>query len=173
MRHDATGYRPLTTEEQQALHDFAEAHGRYWKHDLHDAWMHATLTGPLHALRNSHGPRWLYRLPSHATHAPIRAQVSQTYTPLPCRNTLDATLAQAQAPRFAVMGCGADGLLIDTQAPDTLEQPALLACLPYDDAQHYARALNQGAARMAADLDRAARLAGVLADAMVRSSRQA
>ena len=53
--------RPLTPDEFTALRDFAAARGRYWKRDLHDAWMHASEPGLLQSLRNSHGPAWLHR----------------------------------------------------------------------------------------------------------------
>jgi len=59
-------YRPLTTEETSALTRYAAAHGRTWKASLQHDWMTAALTGPIHALRNSHGPSWLvaYKLPA-------------------------------------------------------------------------------------------------------------
>ena len=58
-------YDPLTPEEVAALTSFAAYAGRYWKQELRDAWMNASMPGLLHKLRNSHGPSWLeqYRLP--------------------------------------------------------------------------------------------------------------
>ena len=58
-------YEPLTPEELTALQSFAAYAGRYWKQDLRDAWMNASMPGHLHKLRNSHGPSWLakFKLP--------------------------------------------------------------------------------------------------------------
>lgn len=57
-------YEPLTTEQLTALRQFAKTHGRYWKAELRGHWERASLSGTIHALRNSHGPSWLnsYRL---------------------------------------------------------------------------------------------------------------
>ena len=52
-------YRPLTADEVAALTRYAAEKGRTWKSSLRHDWMTAALTGPLHALRNSHGPSWL------------------------------------------------------------------------------------------------------------------
>jgi len=57
--------RELTTDELNALRKYASIHGRNWKSALRDQWERASAIGPLHALRNSHGPTWLvrFRLP--------------------------------------------------------------------------------------------------------------
>jgi hypothetical protein len=56
-----TAYRELTAEELIALQAYAAKHGRTWKARLAmEDWYYARLTGPLHALRNSHGPTWLH-----------------------------------------------------------------------------------------------------------------
>ena len=57
----ARTYRPLTDAELTALQEYATAHGRNWKQSLSEDWYHARLMGPLHSLRNSHGPAWLDR----------------------------------------------------------------------------------------------------------------
>lgn len=71
-------YRPLTTEETEALVAFAAAHGRRWKSELGNVyWYNARIwQGPkpgmgtvLHGLRNDMGPAWLFdvcRLPKRA-----------------------------------------------------------------------------------------------------------
>lgn len=58
-------YRELTTDEVRALQAYAQKHGRTWKQALRDEWYVASSIGPLHALRNTHGPSWLraFRLP--------------------------------------------------------------------------------------------------------------
>jgi hypothetical protein len=58
-------YEPLTPEELQALKSYAAYAGRTWKAELRHAWMHASMPGLLHKLRNSHGPSWLvqFKLP--------------------------------------------------------------------------------------------------------------
>ena len=58
MRADRS-LSPLTTEQVVALKKYAAEHGRRWKRALSVDWMYARLTGPLHALRNTHGPSWL------------------------------------------------------------------------------------------------------------------
>ena len=52
-------FRPLTTEENDALNAYIAKHGRTWKAQLREAWMTASEQGIMHALRNSHGPAWL------------------------------------------------------------------------------------------------------------------
>jgi len=54
--------RPLLADEVAALKRYAAEHGRTWKASLRSDWMTAALTGPLHALRNSHGPSWLAKV---------------------------------------------------------------------------------------------------------------
>ncbi len=49
----------LRPDHVAALQDYAKEHGRTWKAKLRDDWMNARTTGPLHELRNSHGPSWL------------------------------------------------------------------------------------------------------------------
>lgn len=58
-------FAPLTTDQLTALQDYASKHGRTWKASLREDWYHARLMGPVHALRNSHGPTWLagFKLP--------------------------------------------------------------------------------------------------------------
>ena len=51
--------RPLTADELAAVRAYAAKHGRTWKSHLREAWMTASERGTMHALRNSHGPRWL------------------------------------------------------------------------------------------------------------------
>lgn len=51
--------KEITTSQHEALKAFATANGRGWKKELQFQWMKATATPELHALRNSHGPRWL------------------------------------------------------------------------------------------------------------------
>jgi hypothetical protein len=58
---------PLTTEQEDALVAYAQAHGRTWKQQLQRDWMAAgsRWDGPyhlLHRLRNTHGPAWLARV---------------------------------------------------------------------------------------------------------------
>lgn len=52
---------PLTSEEHEALHAFAQQHGRTWKSQLLRLWEKAAAPPILHALRNTHGPSWLVR----------------------------------------------------------------------------------------------------------------
>lgn len=58
-------YPALTPDQLAAVVAYAAEHGRHWKEALRLDWYHARRPGHLHALRNSHGPRWLdaYRLP--------------------------------------------------------------------------------------------------------------
>ncbi len=53
-------YPPLTADDLAALNAYVREHGRTWKRDLSVEWTNATTSGPLHALRNSHGPMWLH-----------------------------------------------------------------------------------------------------------------
>lgn len=64
----SAGIDRLTADELAALHDFAAAHGRYWKAALRDQWMKASAPPALHRLRNRLGPSWLmrFRLPKKA-----------------------------------------------------------------------------------------------------------
>ena len=59
------GYRTLTADELAALKAYAARKGRTWKDQLNTDWYYARLTGLLHSLRNTHGPRWLadFKLP--------------------------------------------------------------------------------------------------------------
>lgn len=60
-----THFEPLTTDEENAVREYAVRNGRSWKRELRFAWMDASEPGILQALRNSHGPEWLirYKLP--------------------------------------------------------------------------------------------------------------
>lgn len=50
----------LSPEERAALRAFASRNGRTWKAALRQTWAYDTsLSGPLRALRNRLGPRWL------------------------------------------------------------------------------------------------------------------
>ncbi len=51
----------ITPEQHQALRAFAQQHGRTWKSHLRRLWMKASAPPILHALRNTHGPRWLMK----------------------------------------------------------------------------------------------------------------
>lgn len=59
----------LTTEQTEALVNFAKAKGGNWKQVLRDAWMAGGydaqsghyIAGPLQNLRNTLGPSWLTR----------------------------------------------------------------------------------------------------------------
>jgi hypothetical protein len=53
-------YAPLTEEQLAAVQAYAVENGRRWKNSLLLDWYHARRPGHLHALRNSHGPSWLY-----------------------------------------------------------------------------------------------------------------
>lgn len=53
----------LTPEQTLALADWQEQHGSKWKTALRAAWMHASAPSALHALRNTHGPKWLDQIP--------------------------------------------------------------------------------------------------------------
>lgn len=57
---------PLTSDELDAIAQFANEHGRTWKAELRDLWMRAAAPPTLHRLRNTHGPSWLvaFRLPN-------------------------------------------------------------------------------------------------------------
>lgn len=61
-------HEPLTAEQLSAIRQFARTHGRTWKNELRRHWERASLSGTIHALRNSHGPSWLqsFRLPVEA-----------------------------------------------------------------------------------------------------------
>ncbi len=52
-------YTPLTLEQYNLIKEFRAKHGRTWKSAMREEWFKASLSGPLHALRNSHGPSWL------------------------------------------------------------------------------------------------------------------
>jgi hypothetical protein len=54
-----TTYAKLTTEQLDAIKEYAAIYGRTWKQSLRDDWMAARCIGAVHALRNSHGPSWL------------------------------------------------------------------------------------------------------------------
>lgn len=58
----------ISTEQEQALRQFAKANGRIWKAKLNILWERADAPVVLHQLRNSHGPSWLasYRIPLEA-----------------------------------------------------------------------------------------------------------
>lgn len=59
-------YPELTATQLAALRDYANQHGRHsWKNYLSADWLNGRLPADLHALRNSHGPRWLatFQLP--------------------------------------------------------------------------------------------------------------
>ncbi len=66
-----SAYPALTTAQLTAVTDYATEMGRNWKAALRTDWQLARLAGPLHALRNSHGPNWLttFTLPNDA-HTP-------------------------------------------------------------------------------------------------------
>ena len=50
----------VSAEERAALRAFASRHGRTWKAALRQMWAYdPNLSGPLRALRNRLGPRWL------------------------------------------------------------------------------------------------------------------
>jgi hypothetical protein len=49
----------ISTEQEQALKQFARANGREWKAKLNILWQRAAAPVELHQLRNSHGPSWL------------------------------------------------------------------------------------------------------------------
>lgn len=50
----------VSAEERAALRAFASRHGRTWKAALRERWAYdPNLSGPLRALRNRLGPRWL------------------------------------------------------------------------------------------------------------------
>ena len=51
----------LTPEQHEALHTFAQQHGRNWKSYLRRHWERASAAPILHALRNTHRPSWLMR----------------------------------------------------------------------------------------------------------------
>lgn len=55
-----TAHPPLTAEEFAAVEAFAKKHGRNWKSELSNRWLHARTRGALQSLRNSHGPSWLH-----------------------------------------------------------------------------------------------------------------
>jgi hypothetical protein len=61
----------LTAIDLIELRAYAAKHGRTWKSHLRDEWMRASTIGPLQALRNSHGHRWLisFKLPAQVTAA--------------------------------------------------------------------------------------------------------
>jgi hypothetical protein len=55
-----------TTEQLQALKDFARLHGRTWKSQLRESWMSGIYpfgvdTASLQQVRNGFGPSWLVR----------------------------------------------------------------------------------------------------------------
>ena len=55
----------LTQEQQDALQQYANAHGRGWKSRLNADWARGGSNWPgpyhlLHRVRNSHGPSWLH-----------------------------------------------------------------------------------------------------------------
>ena len=54
--------RSISTEQVGALWAFAEKHGDDWRRELQIQWMHGgpLESPPLYALRNTHGPRWLF-----------------------------------------------------------------------------------------------------------------
>lgn len=58
----------ISTEQEQALRQFAKANGRTWKAKLNVLWERAAAPVVLHQLRNSHGPSWLasYRISQEA-----------------------------------------------------------------------------------------------------------
>jgi hypothetical protein len=60
MKHENL-YPTITPEQHEALHAFAQQHGRTWKRHLCRLWEKASAPRLLHALRNTHGPRWLMR----------------------------------------------------------------------------------------------------------------
>ena len=53
--------KQLTPDQLAAIKDYARSHGRSWKSDLNNDWMHGRTTGELQAIRNSFGPSWLVR----------------------------------------------------------------------------------------------------------------
>jgi len=60
----------LTLEEIDAITTYAAEHGRTWKRQLLDDWMHCRLWGPIHHLRNTRGPSWLARFRFPASRIP-------------------------------------------------------------------------------------------------------
>ena len=50
---------PISAEQRALLDQYAHNHGTHWYMDLLHDWARGAVPGPLHALRNSHGPSWL------------------------------------------------------------------------------------------------------------------
>ena len=58
----------LTTEQMQAVINFARRHGRFWKEILTERWWHGTYSREddiprLQQVRNQFGPEWLNKQP--------------------------------------------------------------------------------------------------------------
>lgn len=84
---------PLTATELTSLREYAATHGARWKAALREDWMGARAVGPLQALRNTRGPRWLLDFRLEATedtrHLTTAADVAGEVRCVPSR-TLDA-----------------------------------------------------------------------------------
>jgi|GEM_PF-5769115 hypothetical protein len=50
---------PISDEQRVLLEEYARSHGTEWHRELLLDWQFCRLAGPLHALRNTHGPLWL------------------------------------------------------------------------------------------------------------------
>lgn len=54
-----TSALPLTDEQEKALQEFANLHGRFWKLKLMNLWIRGEDKGLLRQVRNDYGPVWL------------------------------------------------------------------------------------------------------------------
>ena len=52
-------YPPISDKQRVLLEEYAHSHGTEWHRELLLDWQHCATPGPLHALRNTHGPLWL------------------------------------------------------------------------------------------------------------------
>lgn len=52
----------LNPDQREALLQFKERHGRYWKQELNNQWMRAAAGPLLQQVRNNFGPSWLAKL---------------------------------------------------------------------------------------------------------------
>lgn len=78
-------HESLSREEFEALRDYAREKGHFWKASLRLDWMRASLSGPIHALRNASyfGPEGLdkFRLKDAEAHfAAARREMSLSVT---------------------------------------------------------------------------------------------
>lgn len=76
----------LSTEEIIALAQYANANGKQWKSKLRSAWMVASLSGPIHQLRNVayFGPLGLIKINSAALQARFQELILANAKPVEC-----------------------------------------------------------------------------------------